>query len=391
MAMAGKFTIPVITELGITRTSFTLGNSLLHAMGIFFSPVITKKLAKGNMKKIQSISILLFTLVFATYGLAQKPIHFYISSVILGVLYLNTSLIPVSIMINNWFEEKRGLAMSLAMTGIGVGGFVLSPLITSLIGKFGWRNSYFIFAFIMLIIALPISLFVFAKSPEDKGLKPYGYNPEAKNTKTSSSDGVQLKFSLTSKESFVKPFFILMIIGMITNGLVSNGALGQFPPALEELHGPATQAIIVSLYSVFGIFGKLIIGWINDRFGLIQASLVGCISFAISFACMLLAENITVLYIMTVFFGIGMAIGTVLPPLITSAIFGQERYGEFYGYVSSATQVGLSLGSLLVASIFDLTNTYKVAWIVMIILTLATLFCWIISYKASFKYKKTTK
>ena len=391
MAMAGKFTIPVITELGITRTAFTLGNSLLHAMGIFFSPFITKKLAKGNMKKIQSISIVLFAITFATYGLANKPIHFYISSVILGILYLNTSLIPVSMMINNWFEEKRGLAMSLAMTGIGVGGFIFSPLITSLIGNFGWRNTYFIFAAIILVISLPISLFVFAKSPEDKGLKPYGFKSKDQVERKSSVSLKQEKFILTKKESFIKPFFILMIVGMVTNGLVSNGGLGQFPPALEELHGPAVQAIIVSLYSVFGIFGKLFIGWINDRFGLVQASFVGCITFAMAFACMLFAENITVLYIMTVFFGIGMAIGTVLPPLITSAIFGQKRYGEFYGYVSSATQVGLSLGSLLVASIFDLTNTYKIAWIVLIILTLLTLFCWIVAYKASFKYKKITE
>ncbi len=385
MALANKFLIPVTTEMGISRSAFTLSNAILQAMGIFFAPLATKKIAKGDLKKIQSISILIFGLVFATYGFAQSPVHFYISSIILGFSYLFASIIPISLMITNWFEEKRGLAMSIAFAGIGVGGFIFSPLITKWLTIYGWRSTYIRFAIVMLVVSLPVSLFIFAKSPEDKGLKPYGYK-ENKDVKGKSSN-TSFKLGLSTKESFSKSFFILLMLGMIFNGLINTGALGQFPPALEELHGPATAAKIISLYSLIGIFGKLFLGWVNDKFGVIKSAILGCITFGLAFLAMLFGESLSVIYMMTIVFGLGNAIGTVLPPLLTSSIFEPEKYGEVYGYISSATQIGLTFGSLLVASIYDLSNSYRIAWIVMMALTAGTLFTWILAYKKSLKYR----
>lgn len=388
MSMVGNFQIPVTEELGIKNSTFALSNTILQAMGIFLSPIISKKLAKGNMKKIQSISILLFGLVLASYGLAQKPIHMYISSIILGVLFLTTSMLPVPMMITNWFEKKRGLAMSLAMGGIGLGGFVLSPLVTSWISNFGWRNAYFIFGAVILIVALPVSLFVFAKKPEDKGLKPYGHGEEVVSSKNSKE---LVKLSISSKETLTKPFFMILLVGMVCNGLINTAALLQFPPALIQLHGIGVKAAIVSMYSLIGMFGKILIGWINDKFGLTPAILFGGTSFTMAFVSMMFAENITFVYSMALFLGLGMAIGNVLPPLITSSIVGQEKYGELYGYVNSTLQIGLSLGSLLVASILDISGSYKSAWIVMGTITVFTMFSWVLSYKGSLKYRTGNK
>ncbi len=384
MAMSNKFLISITKDMGISKSAFTLSNSLLHAMGIFFSPFIAKRLAKGNMKKIQTISVLLFVLVFASYSLAKKPIHFYISSVVLGICYLHTSLIPIGMMITNWFDKKRGLAMSIAMSGIGIGGFIFSPLITSWISNYGWRTTYLIYAVVIAAIALPVSLFIFIRSPEDIGLKPYGQNIEEKNKIKDTSN---IRLSLTMKETLTKPFFIMLIIATLANGLINMGALGQFPPALEELHGPIIQATIISLYSILGMFGKLLLGWINDKFGIIQSIVFGCIAFGLTFLFMLFSQNVYMAYIAAIFLGIGMGVGNVIPPLVTSAIVGADKYSEAYGYVNSAIQIGLSFGSLLVASIFDKTGSYRTAWIIMIGLTAVTMFGWIISYNRSLKYR----
>lgn len=92
------------------------------------------------------------------------------------------------------------------------------------------------------------------------------------------------------------------------------------------------------------------------------------------------------LYIMAFLFGLGDAIGTVTPPLITSAIFGAEKYGEAYGIANSFTQIGLSLGALMVAAIYDTSGSYNTAWILLLILTLGAFAGWIGAYTASRKY-----
>ena len=66
--------------------------------------------------------------------------------------------------------------------------------------------------------------------------------------------------------------------------------------------------------------------------------------------------------------------------------FGNEKYGEAYGMVNSATQVGLSLGSLMVASLYDLNGSYTNAWFILLALTVVTLVGWLGSYMLSKKF-----
>ena len=233
MSLSNKFLIQVTTEMNISRGVFTLANTIVQGLGIFISPIVSKNLAKGNMRKIQSISIIGFVLAYASYSLAKSPIHLYMSSFFVGLFYLNSTLIPVSMMVTNWFVEKRGIAMSVTMAGIGLGGTIFSPIVTNLLQNYGWRHTYLI---------------------------------------------------------------------------------------------------------------------------------------------------------MAVVFGFGNAIGTVIPPLVTSEVFGMEKYPEAYGMVNSATQVGLSLGSLLVASMYDLNGSYTLAWMLLLVLTAVTLFSWVGSCLAAKRY-----
>ena len=157
MSLSNKFLIQVTTEMNISRGAFTLANTIVQGLGIFISPIVSKNLAKGNMRKIQSISIIGFVLAYASYSLAKSPIHLYMSSFFVGLFYLNSTLIPVSMMVTNWFVEKRGIAMSVTMAGIGLGGTIFSPIVTNLLQNYGWRHTYLIMAGIILVLALPVA------------------------------------------------------------------------------------------------------------------------------------------------------------------------------------------------------------------------------------------
>lgn len=388
MALSNKYLIYVTEDLGISRSAFTLANTLLQGLGIFLSPLVSKNLAKGNLKKIQSISIIGYCVAYFSYSLATSPIHLYISAVVLGVFYLNATLIPVSMMVTNWFNKSRGLAMSLAMAGIGVGGTIFSPILTYLLENFGWRNTYRIMALVILVIALPTALFILKKKPEDMGLTALGADeaPAAGAAKAAPAKNKELRLSVS--ESKGKLFFWLLLIGMLTNGLINSGALGQFPPAMQESHGAAVQATIISLYSLVGIGGKIILGWINDKYGVTASSIFGCVTFGLAFVFILLSANgVGFLYAMAIVFGLGNAIGTVSPPLVTAEVFGKEKYSEAYGIANSFSQVGLSLGSLMVAAMYDMAGNYTLAWIVLLVFTVATLVCWVGSDILSKKYK----
>ena len=186
----------------------------------------------------------------------------------------------------------------------------------------------------------------------------------------------------------IRDHLIQLLIGMLTNGLINAGALGPFPPAMQESPGAAVQAAVISAYSLISIGGKLILGWINDRYGLVVSPTYACTLFGLSFVFILLSEgSVAMLYAMALVFGLGNAIGTVTPPLITAEVFGKENYSKAYGIVNSFTQVGLSLGSLAVASVYDATGTYRFAWVMLLVLTAVTLVCWGGSLRLSRRYR----
>ena len=384
MALFNTFATYVEPDLGVSRAQFTLSNTILQGLGIIISPIVASKLAKGNMKLIQCVGIVGFCVCYACYSFATNIILMYVLSLFMGVFWLCSALIPVSMMITNWFTKQRGLAMSLAMAGIGIGGAVFSPIVSWMLESWGWRQTYQVYALIIVIIALPCALLICKKKPEDMGLVAYGSDVQETSEKT--NEKPQKAITLDVKQCWPKFFFWLMLIGMLCNGLINSGALGQFPPAIQQMHGAEVKAAIISIYSMVGIFGKIVLGWINDKFGMVASAAAGCIMFGVSFFFMLAGQDVTMLYIMAILFGLGDAIGTVTPPLVTSAIFGKEKYGEAYGIANSFTQVGLSFGSIMVAGVYDLSGSYTPAWILLLVLTAVTMVGWLGSYYLSRKF-----
>ncbi|WP_407855626.1 MFS transporter [Enterococcus hailinensis] len=376
MSLANVYLLSVTEDMAISRSAFTLVNTITQSMGIIFSPIVAKKLATGDLKKIQTIALIAFVGAYFSFSFATAVWQLYLLAIVLGIAYTSSTLIPVSMMITNWFEEKRGLAMSIAMAGIGLGGFIFSPVLSYLLTTFGWRASYRIMAVLLLAITIPISLFVLKKSPSEMGLQAYGATKKAEQMTHEEKES-----ALTVNQLIRQPVFLMLVFGIFCNGLLNSGSLGQFPPALEEMHGVVVKSSIISLYSLVGIFGKLILGWIDDRFGTVKSAIFGCGFMTLAFILLLNGYQLVMIYLMAFCFGLGTPIGTVSPPLITARIYGRKHYAEVYGIISSISQVGLTLGSLIIASIYDKTGSYQNGWKLLIVLTIITMITWILSMR----------
>jgi MFS family permease len=174
------------------------------------------------------------------------------------------------------------------------------------------------------------------------------------------------------------------MMGMFLTGLICSAPLRQINPYVTDMHGPAFAATIVSIYAFIGIFGKLILGTINDRAGAIKSSMLAFGFMAVSFFLLILGTT-KALYIMTLFYGIGNGVGTVLAPLLISATFGVKNFTFMCGITRSPLQLGMSLGGLLLAFVFDFTGSYTWGWIICILLSFMAAICFYWAYKRSIK------
>lgn len=387
-SLSNSWQIAVTEDLGFSRTAYSISGTITQAVGIFLGPVASYYLTKYNFKKLWTAFAILFSAGVFGFSLAQNQYHFYISAFIVGVCFIATTSIPIMMMINNWFYEKRGLATSIAVSGISAGGAILSPLISRVISNYGWRTSYRMYSLIILVIAIVFGIFLIYLKPEDRGMKPYGFKKKEKIEKENLGGEVSksLEVGLSLSASITCSFFIFLILGSITNGL-ANGASLQFPPALQQALGVERSGSIISIYLLIGVFGKLLLGEIADRFGIYKALIFGSITLSLSFVSMLFIDTSWGPWALAVIFGLGLAMGTVIPPLVTSSIYNREMYGEAYGFVQSGMQIGAAIGPLFVSFIFDRSASYYIAWIVNIVLAILTGVLWYIAHQRAKKYE----
>lgn len=383
VAVANLFQNPVTQEFGITNSQFAISNSFVLGVGIFLSPFISKKFAFGNFRLIYVLGVLLYGVAYIGFSFSPNIYVFYALALLVGVGNVTTTIIPISMLVNNWFVKKRGLALSLSFTGLGVGGVVFSQTVTFLIANVGWRYTYVIYGLIMLLVGLPIGWFIFRARPEDMGMAAYGAEE-----KMPLKEGEKELADTTEHLSGVvvtKPYFILLLIGGVMVGLANNGGLGQFPPVLTDLHGPVRAATIISLYSAVGIVGKITLGNINDRFGTVFSTIYAAVLLTATYLVMTLAANYSIAIVMAVLFGLGNAVGTVAPPLITAAIYAPKDFPKAYGYLQSAVLLGMTAGSLFAAGVADMTGSYNYAWVSLAIASILIGVSWVGAYKSAQK------
>ena len=380
VSCASLFTKPVTEDLGFTRSGYALVSTIAPLMMAFMSPFIGKIMSKPYMHKALVVCMIGNCLAYYCYSFASTLPQFYVTAACIGFFECGSTMIPVSVLITNWFRKKRGLVMSIAMVGSSIGGTILSPIIGNLIASQGWRFTYKAVGITRLVILVPLVLLVIRRTPADMGTKAYGADEEGETGKARKTER---EWNVSLKEVKKKPMFWCFVLGCT---LISATAavITQIPASVMDAgYATTTAASIASLYLFIAIPGKLVLGHIYDRYGVKAGILFGNTMFFLSVICLIFIKHQPFLYLMAILFGFGTCIGTVSAPVITSGIFGTKHYAEIYGFLSLFPSVGYALGGPLIASAYDLTGSYNIAWIIVAALSIVMTAFLLYSYRVS--------
>ncbi|MCU0844491.1 MAG: MFS transporter [Spirochaetes bacterium] len=236
MNSMGVFFKPVIESLGFTRGSFALYFTIAALAMMVMAPLMGKLLERYDIRLVMGICTTLMTVSFALFSQCRTLGQFYALSIFLGIGSAGTHIIPVSMMITNWFEEKRGLAMGIVFAATGIGGFIFNPFSNWLIENHGWANAYLVLGIIVGICTIPMALFIVRVRPADKGLAPYGAKPGGTAHEEAAASG------FTAREALRAPAFWLLA-GMILFIAVANmGVLHHIVPYLTDIGTTSASA-----------------------------------------------------------------------------------------------------------------------------------------------------
>ncbi len=346
----------IIQDMGFSRGGLGLYFTLMSLALMVSFPILGKLIVKFNTQIVVTVCLAVSGISFILFSQATQLYHFYLIAIVVGIFGAGCSTLPASLLLTNWFNDKRGLAMGIAFTGSGIGGMLCNPLAQWVINNYGWQMAYVVLGVVFLAVTLPFAIFVIKLHPSMKGLQPLG------ETGSTSADTSALS-GLTSGEATKTPLFWLLGITFFLICLIQVGVQNNIPIFLQDLGHTATfGATIMAVYMGILVLGKMFLGTVLDKYGP-RIGMTFCITlFVIAVLAFINAKSMVMVAVFTLAFALATPFTTVYPSYVVGQLFGNLDYGAIYGFLNVFLTLGLAFAMPLTGAFFDKTGTMVPIW-----------------------------
>jgi MFS family permease len=344
----GLFLGPVTREFGWDRATFSSSLLVGHACAAAAYPFLGRAIDRYGIRRVSLTSIVLFALSLASLSLTPpSPAVFIAMAGLVGLCSAGQAPLPYAKAVTSWFDEHRGLALGIAMTGIGIGATLVPQLARAVIDGYGWRTGYVALAVLMLSVAFPV-VAIFIREPDSHA--------------RTITHGDSILPGLTIGASVRSASFWLLAIPVFLVVTSINGIVAHLVPLLTDRGfaiGQATSTL--SAVGLSTIAGRLVSGYLLDRFfaphvaaGLFLLPLAGV-------GILAAGPGGTALLIAAIALGFGLGVEVDVIGFMVSRYFGLRSYGAIYGCMFAIFTVGTGLGPVLMGLSFDRTHSYRLA------------------------------
>ena len=271
--------------------------------------------------------------------------------------------VPLLTTVARWFTKTRSLMTGITISGLTVGQIIGPLVISRLIDKYEWRDTYIIIGvFGMIVVVLAAQLL--RRNPGDS--ERVGLDGDNKPQSTAS--GIPTDFSL--KEAVHTVQFWLTTGVFLCFGFIAYGLTVHMVPHITRLGIPEiTAASVLSISGGVGVIGNFVLGGlVGDRIGNRKSFIIGLVLAIAALAWLVPAKELWMLYVFAVILGLALgSMGTSESPL-AARLFGLTSHGLIYGVMGLGFTVGGALGPFIMGYIYDVTDSYRTAFLVCIAL-----------------------
>ncbi len=355
-------------ERGVTAGAFSFG----FLVSAVLSPSLGRLMDKRGPRVVMEMGVGLVAAGLLLATLVRQPWHLYVTlGVLVGGGSICLSYTGQALFLPNWFVRRRGLAMSVAFSGVGVGSIILLPWLQHLIGRSGWRAACWAMGILVLVLLAPLNLLL-KRRPEDMGLTPDG-DPASRDAAAGGQaanvvDPVWAAVDWTLGRAIRTARFWWIALAYF-GGLFSWYAVQvhQTKYLVEIGFSPTYAAWALGFVSLVAIPGQIALGHLSDRIGREWVWTAGSLGFAVCYLALLLmrqAPTPALLYLMVVSQGaLGYGLTSVIGA-IPAEIFQGRHYGTVFGTLMLAAIAGGAAGPWVAGALHDATGSYTLTfWI----------------------------
>ena len=341
---------PVQAEFAATRSEASLPYTLTM-IGFGFGGILMGRLSDrfGVMVPVL-IGAVALGLGFIAAGSAQSLLQFGIAQgLLVGFAGSSATFAPLIADASLWFTRRRGIAIAICASGNYLAGAIWPPVLQHFFDSVGWRQTYIGVGVFCVVAMLPLALALRRRPP--------AFVPMAAVAGAAHASARPLGFSPGTLQA------ILCVAGVACCVAMSMPQV-HIVAYCGDLGFPAARgAEMLSVMLGFGIASRLASGWICDRIGGLSTLLLGSTLQMIALALFLPFDGLDSLYVVSALFGLFQ--GGIVPSyaIIVREHFTPQEAGARVGTVLMATLFGMALGGWMSGAVFDLTGSYRAAFL----------------------------
>jgi MFS family permease len=369
---------PMMAQLGWDRASISL---VFFLNMIFFALTLSiagKLYDRWGPKWVILVSTLFLSVGYGSISTISTLWEFHLYYGVLAAIGMGGASVPlIAALMSKWFENNRGLVISLALSGNCVGQFVLVPVFSDLVLEFGWRISCIIIALCIFVVNTSLALFVIKSEPSNLGPKKCSrQNPAGNQSINDPTVSIRGKRDLNLKEAMKTASFWLYLMAMFVCGSGDFLVTAHLVPMVTDFNiSPSIAANMLAWFGLLSMGGILIAGPVSDRIG---NKIPIALSFALRLVLFILIishQSLYTFYIFAVMFGFTFLITAPLTTTLVGKLYGFSHIGLISGFITMIHHMGGGLWAYIGGWSFDMSGSYKWSFIASAVMACIALTC----------------
>ena len=356
----GTVLVSLERQYGWSRTALSGAFSLARVEGAILGPIEGVLVDRVGTRRMVLIGFILMGLGFVWLSQVDTLWEFYAAFMTISLGSGLGGWLAIVAMVNNWFEKRRSFAMSIAMSGIHLGG-LLVPIFALSIENYEFSATTIGVGIILLIVVGPATWIIRSK-PEDMGLAPDGVSVvEESRELLGSSDPSEDESDFTVMQALKTPAFWILTVTQISSSVSIVTLALHLVPKLTDMGMTLSSAgTVVLVYTVVALPAQSIAGYLAERLPKIIMISFFLFLQGAGIALIALFDNVIMAYLFAFLYGIGFGGRTPLITAIRGDYFGRKAFATIMGVSQFPMNLAMIVAPLFAGYMFDTTGTYIV-------------------------------
>ena len=356
----GTVLVSLERQYGWSRTALSGAFSMARVEGAILGPIEGVLVDRVGTRRMVLIGFILMGVGFVWLSQVDNLIEFYAAFMTISLGSGLGGWLAIVAMVNNWFDKRRSFAMSIAMSGIHLGG-LLVPIFAFSIEKLDFSITTIGVGFILLVVVGPATLIIRSK-PEDMGLLPDG-KPENETVSENGEviDLLETESDFTVMQALKTPAFWILTVTQISSSVSIVTLALHLVPKLTDMGMTLSSAgTVVLAYTVVALPAQSIAGYLAERLPKILMISIFLFLQGAGIALIAVFDNVIAAYMFALLYGIGFGGRTPLITAIRGDYFGRKAFATIMGVSQFPMNLAMIVAPLFAGYMFDTTGTYIV-------------------------------